>query len=271
MAPYSTLCTPQNSTASHSTLHPWHLTSTGAPHSALHSHPAATPRCAHRQPTGPARGQLGRFPASPVHLCPVTSPLLPAPHLLETPKHRAPTAVSPLGPAGWVPVGLVPGGWVPGGWVGAQTRTEPSGWSQPQRLLKVMRALRTWKRGISAGGTGGQQCHPDVGTLHHPAPPCPILTDLDREAGGQLEGDEVAQLGEVGVGDGHEVDDGCHLLCQGQRVLLAQPQRRLEPARAPAWAWAPCQRHIPWHPATARQGLTPSATSRGTPLTSLWS
>lgn len=32
----------------------------------------------------------------------------------------------------------------------------------------------------------------------------------------------------MGVGDGHEVDDGCHLLGQGQRVTLTQPQRRFE-------------------------------------------
>ena len=52
------------------------------------------------------------------------------------------------------------------------------------------------------------------------------------KAGG--EGDEVTQLGKVSVADGHQVDDGCHLVPQGQRVLLAQPQRRLEPARPAA-------------------------------------
>lgn len=38
------------------------------------------------------------------------------------------------------------------------------------------------------------------------------LTDLDREAGGQSQGNEVPELGEEGVGDGHEVNDGRHLL-----------------------------------------------------------
>jgi len=55
-------------------------------------------------------------------------------------------------------------------------------------------------------------------------------TYLDGEAGWQAQGDEITQLGEVGVGDGHEVDDGRHLLGQRQRVDLAQPQRSLEPA-----------------------------------------
>lgn len=115
-----------------------------------------------------------------------------------------------------------PGGCAPGGWAGAQTRTEPSGWSQPQRLLKVMRALRTWKRGIS-GGTKGVSGSVPGGPCpsRSPRPRSPNLTNLDGEARGQLEGDEVAQLGEVGVGDGHQVDDGRHLLRQRQRVLLA--------------------------------------------------
>lgn len=56
-----------------------------------------------------------------------------------------------------------------------------------------------------------------------------LVTYLDGEAWRQAQGDEVTQLGEVGVGDGHEVDDGRHLLRQRQRVALAQPQSRLKP------------------------------------------
>ena len=58
--------------------------------------------------------------------------------------------------------------------------------------------------------------------------------DLDWEAGRKAARDEVLQLLEVRVGDGHEVYDGHDLLLQGQRELLAQPQLRLEllhPAR----------------------------------------
>lgn len=40
---------------------------------------------------------------------------------------------------------------MPGGSWGAQIRTEPRGWSHPHRLLKVMRALSTWNKGISVG------------------------------------------------------------------------------------------------------------------------
>lgn len=38
-----------------------------------------------------------------------------------------------------------------GVWVGVQIRTELSGSSQPHKLLKVIRAFSTWKRGISGG------------------------------------------------------------------------------------------------------------------------
>ncbi|RUS84809.1 hypothetical protein EGW08_007424, partial [Elysia chlorotica] len=57
---------------------------------------------------------------------------------------------------------------------------------------------------------------------------CAARTDLDGEARGELQGDEVAQLGEVGVALRHEVDDGDDLLLQRQREALAQPQARLE-------------------------------------------
>lgn len=48
-------------------------------------------------------------------------------------------------------------------------------------------------------------------------------TYLDREARRQTQSDEVTQLGKVGVGNSHEVNDGRHLLGQRQRVALAQP------------------------------------------------
>ena len=41
-----------------------------------------------------------------------------------------------------------------------------------------------------------------------------LLTYLDGEPRRQAQGDEVTQLGKVGVGDGHEVDDGRDLLGQ---------------------------------------------------------
>ena len=55
-----------------------------------------------------------------------------------------------------------------------------------------------------------------------------MLTNLDWESSRQLQGDKVPQLGEVSVAGGHQVDDGKDLFLQGQREVLAQPQRRLE-------------------------------------------
>lgn len=68
--------------------------------------------------------------------------------------------------------------------------------------------------------TGGQRV---------PSPSQPPHTNLDGEAGREAQGDEVAQFGEERIADGHQVDDGGHLLTEGQRVVLAQPQLRLEP------------------------------------------
>lgn len=47
----------------------------------------------------------------------------------------------------------------------------------------------------------------------------------------KTKGDEIAQFGEVGVGDGHEVDDGRDLLCQGEGMSFTEPKVRLEPER----------------------------------------
>lgn len=55
------------------------------------------------------------------------------------------------------------------------------------------------------------------------------LTYLDREAWWQAQSDEITQFCKVGIGDGHEVDDGRHLLGQGQRVRFTQPQGRFKP------------------------------------------
>lgn len=77
--------------------------------------------------------------------------------------------------------------------------------------------------------TGGQRV---------PSPSQPPHTNLDGEAGREAQGDEVAQFGEERIADGHQVDDGGHLLTEGQRVVLAQPQLRLEPVgggQAPGW------------------------------------
>lgn len=48
---------------------------------------------------------------------------------------------------------------------------------------------------------------------------CP-LTNLDREAWWETQSDEIPQLGKMSVADGHQVNDGCHLVTQGQWVLL---------------------------------------------------
>ena len=57
----------------------------------------------------------------------------------------------------------------------------------------------------------------------------PALTNLDWEARRQAQHDEVTQLGKQGVGDRHQIDDGRHLFCQGQRMGLAQPQLGFKP------------------------------------------
>lgn len=56
-----------------------------------------------------------------------------------------------------------------------------------------------------------------------------IPTDLHREAWREAQSDEVAQLRKMGIGNGHEVDDGRHLFGQRQRVTLAQPQGGFKP------------------------------------------
>lgn len=53
--------------------------------------------------------------------------------------------------------------------------------------------------------------------------------NLDWEARRQAQRDEVPELGKKCVADSHEVNDGSHLLTQGQGVLLTQPQLGLEP------------------------------------------
>lgn len=94
--------------------------------------------------------------------------------------------------------------------------------------------MSTWKRGISAGRQSLRPPAPKQ--VGRPAPhkqpgaPC-TLTNLDWEAWWQAQGDEVTQFGKVGIADGHQVDDGRHLVTQGQRVLLTQPQGGLEPVR----------------------------------------
>lgn len=111
-----------------------------------------------------------------------------------------------------------------------------------------MRALRMWKIGISEDKETISHHHPlpyTLGTpsmapvsLHRPPPPVAAqgkwewggLTDLDREAWRQAEGNEIPELGKKCIADGHEVNDGGHLLTQGQGMLLTQPQLGLEPA-----------------------------------------
>lgn len=59
-------------------------------------------------------------------------------------------------------------------------------------------------------------------------PASSALTYLDGKAGRQAQHDEVTQLGKQGVGNGHEVDDRRHLICQRKRMGLAQPQLGFE-------------------------------------------
>lgn len=56
------------------------------------------------------------------------------------------------------------------------------------------------------------------------------LTNLDREARRQAQGNEIPELGKKCIADSHEINDGGHLLTQGQGMLLTQPQLGLEPA-----------------------------------------
>lgn len=111
-----------------------------------------------------------------------------------------------------------------------------------------MRALRMWKIGISED-EATVRCHrPPFHTLGTPnlylieALPLPPpytaaegkwgwgLTNLDRKTRGQAQGNEIPELGEKRIADSHEVNDGGHLLTQGQGMLLTQPQLGLEPA-----------------------------------------
>lgn len=55
------------------------------------------------------------------------------------------------------------------------------------------------------------------------------VTNLDGEAWGEAELDEVTETGEVSAGASHQVDDGGHLLHQREGVLFTHPQRPLKP------------------------------------------
>lgn len=58
-----------------------------------------------------------------------------------------------------------------------------------------------------------------------------FFTDFDREARRQAQCDEVAQLSKQGIGDGHEVNDGGHLFCQGEGMGLTQPEFSFKPGK----------------------------------------
>lgn len=124
--------------------------------------------------------------------------------------------------------------------------TELTGSSQPHRLLKVTLAFNTWNRGISAGqGDSTPQTSKNAAFVlplttkagliqtcnHLPAGLRFSPTYFNWEAWRQTQGDEVTQLGKVGVWNCHEVYDGGHLLSQGQRMSLTQPQRRFKPKK----------------------------------------
>lgn len=117
-------------------------------------------------------------------------------------------------------------------------RRELTGSSHPLRFPKVMRALRMWKMGISAGK--GKKAGREAGCATRAGGKDPPRTDLDREAGREAQGDEVPQFGEERVAYCHEVNDGGNLLAEGQRVVLTQPQLCLEPAGDRRWAGDSC-------------------------------
>lgn len=96
-------------------------------------------------------------------------------------------------------------------------------------LPKVILALSTWNRGISAREE------------HRWALLCVLRvysaykltgiprTYFNRKSRRKLEGDEVSQPCKMGAGPGHEVNNGSYLLHQGERVFLTHPQCALEP------------------------------------------
>lgn len=57
------------------------------------------------------------------------------------------------------------------------------------------------------------------------------FTNFDREAWRQAQSDEVAQLSKQGIGDGHKVNDGGHLFCQGEGMGLTQPEFGFKPGK----------------------------------------
>lgn len=77
-------------------------------------------------------------------------------------------------------------------------------------------------------------------------------TYFDGKSGRELQFDEVSQPGKMCAGTGHQVNDGDHLLHQGQRKLLTHPQRCFKPADCVRWdqprlaprdggaVWFPC-------------------------------
>lgn len=144
-------------------------------------------------------------------------------------------------------------------------RRELTGSSHPLRFPKVMRALRMWKMGISAGKEGKSREGSWVHHLnreqrhHRPLPP----TNLDGEAGREAQGDEVPQLGEESVAYCHEVNDGGDLLAEGQRMVLTQPQLCLEPGGDRCWTGEPCL--LPSRGLCSSRG---SETGRGSPVCS---
>lgn len=55
------------------------------------------------------------------------------------------------------------------------------------------------------------------------------LTNLYRKARRKPKVDKISESGEVGAGAGHQVNDGCDLLHQRQRMFLTHPQSAFKP------------------------------------------
>lgn len=64
---------------------------------------------------------------------------------------------------------------------------------------------------------------------------CWYRTYFHRKSRGEFQGHKIPQPRKVGAGPSHEVDDGGHLLHQGQGMLLAHPQSTFEPAPKQGW------------------------------------
>lgn len=57
------------------------------------------------------------------------------------------------------------------------------------------------------------------------------FTYLNRKPRGKFQGHKVSETCKMGTGSSHKVNDGGHLLYQGQRMLLTHPEGTFKPMR----------------------------------------